>query len=187
MRSTRVRRLRRERVSPTVVLQAIIKEFARDPTTVFCCFEGKDIGYYGVRARSALDGFSLAIYNCNGKESLIALYLSVRDNISITHGRFLFFVDRDYDFGIDGLPTDLCFITDGYSIENYYTSIDAFTRIIRTAFFNDQLYEATDIDCVETLIARYREVLDRFHAVIRLFLICGPGRRGTSRARVKDP
>jgi Protein of unknown function (DUF4435) len=156
MPENRVSYLRRERVTAATILRSVIREFSSQADAVFCFFEGEDAGYYSVRIRQELYKYKFVFHNCDGKRTLRRVYQTLSDNQSLSELRGMFFFDRDYDFEIGGLDPKTCFVTDGYSIENYYVSSEAFERIIRSAFFADQVYDEGDVVCVSALMSAYR-------------------------------
>ena len=146
----------------------MIKAFSRDSRTVFCCFEGKDSGYYGIKIRSQLTPLDVGFFNCNGKATLLLLGKLTRENEALAAAKILFFVDRDYEVGVEGLGQNF-FVTDGYSVENYYTSDGTVERIVRSAIFSDEIYREDDNACVEAVLCNYRRLRVLFHDIIKLF------------------
>lgn len=165
----RVVSLRRERISRASILLAVLREHSRDKDAVFCLFEGRDALYYDVRIRGELSGFHLVYMNCGGKPNLRTLYLTISTNTSLREARTTFYFDRDYDHDLQGLDCNRCFITDGYSIENYYISPQAFDRIVRSAFFIDQVYDELDQQCLCIITAAYQRLQCDFHKELLLF------------------
>jgi Protein of unknown function (DUF4435) len=165
----RTKHLRSERESATVILQRILKDIGKDPLLVVCCFEGKDSGYYGVRIKTILSQLPTGFYNCFGKTNLRKIYHLLNFNEALTNIRMMFFFDRDYDNELESLDAERCYITDGYSVENYYTSDSAFKAIIRSAFFGDHIYTDEDEACIQVLTDMYDRFFREFHCKIKLF------------------
>jgi hypothetical protein len=165
----RVGSLRRERISPASILLAVLREYSRDRNAVLCFFEGRDALYYDVRIRSELSGFYLVYMNCGGKPNLRRVYLTITTNTSLLDACVIFFFDRDYDHELEGLDCERCFITEGYSIENYYVSPQAFDRILRSAFFMDQVYSEADQQCLTIITTAYQRLQCDFHKELLLF------------------
>lgn len=107
--------------------------------------------------------------NCEGKPNLRSVYLKISTNISLREAHTTFYFDRDYDHDIEGLDCARCFITEGYSVENYYVLHDAFNRVLRSAFFMDQVYHELDQQCVTEIMAIYRRLQCEYHRKLLLF------------------
>lgn len=101
---------------------------------VFCFFEGEDRKYYlkRIEKRMNLSLDLIKSYQCNGKKEVIRILelLKVRNYDSSYNT--LFFVDKDYD-KMD-IEHKKLYITDAYSIENYYVSKSTFGRILQIEF-----------------------------------------------------
>lgn len=124
--------LRSARESYSVVLRGIIRDIDKIPNAAFFLMEGKDGEYYRPRISSAMTGagFSMQFRNCRGKKNLKPLLAAVLANDITKDKRILFFFDRDYEDDLIEITKDNCFVTDGYSIENYYTRKEDFCAII---------------------------------------------------------
>jgi len=98
---------------------------------IYCFVEGYDMPYYRAIVNNVCRKEPVAI-KCNGKAAVIAAnkFIEAKDDCMRYSKRF--FVDRDYDDN-DTLP-DTIFVTDGYSIENYYLTEECVGRILETEF-----------------------------------------------------
>ena len=99
-----------------------------DIETLYCFVEGHDWPYYHIRI-SAISGKSCEVIVSNGKKSVLAIYNLLNKIPEYNRYKKLFFVDRDYD---DNSNIDKnVYVTPGYSVENFYGSIDCFKNIIK--------------------------------------------------------
>lgn len=107
----------------------LIPQFGKD--VVYCFVEGYDMPYYRAVVRSTCRKEPIEI-KCNGKGNVIAAnrFIEAREDCKDLIKRY--FVDRDFDDN-DTLP-DTIFVTDGYSIENYYLSDSCISNILQTEF-----------------------------------------------------
>jgi hypothetical protein len=169
MPAERVDYLRRGRVSSGTILRNVIREFSAAPESIFCFFEGQDSTYYDVRIRNEFNEWKLSYLSCSGKDTLRAVYVSITRNQYLQDAMTMFFFDRDYDFGVDDLDLGTCYVTDGYSVENFYTSRDAFERIVKFSFFGDQVYDEDDQRCVARILCCFERLQRQFHKALLLF------------------
>lgn len=93
----------------------------------YCFVEGYDMPYYAPRVNTFSDTRGIFI-NCGGKKGVIAAYEFIAAKPAYSTYKTLYFVDKDYDD--NSSLSERIFVTDGYSVENYYASDTA----IRTAF-----------------------------------------------------
>lgn len=114
---------------------------AKKPASLICFFEGgDDVKYYGIRIQENLHGMAWESINCGGKEMVLALH-----QILVTHGestyreaKTAFFVDRDFDPPLPAEKRTKIYETPGYSIENFYTSLSCFKKILTQGFKIDE-------------------------------------------------
>lgn len=98
---------------------------------IYCFVEGYDMPYYRAIVKNVCRKTPVEI-RCKGKGNVIAAnnYIESKEDCNQYSKRY--FVDRDYDDN-DTLPETI-FITDGYSIENYYLSDNCVSSILETEF-----------------------------------------------------
>lgn len=101
---------------------------------IFCFFEGEDSKYYCPRiehyTKYAYE--KIVSYNCGGRKEVIRAYNLIKDKIEYADVNKMFFVDRDYVPLSQELKN--VYQTPCYSVENFYTSLDSFSRIINREF-----------------------------------------------------
>ena len=90
-------------------------------SAVYCFVEGYDAPYYSTRVR-IIDNKSRQIefINCGGKKGVIKTCAYIAGKPAYSKFITLYFVDKDYDDN-SSLPAKI-FVTDGYSVENYYAA-----------------------------------------------------------------
>lgn len=84
---------------------------------VYCMVEGYDKDFYKVRVDSFFPDATYFV-ECGGKSKVIALHDLLLIKPEYNENKKLWFVDRDYDDN-SSLGPDY-YVTDGYSVENYY-------------------------------------------------------------------
>jgi hypothetical protein len=104
---------------------SVLKEYGRNDDTMFWLFEGFDSAYYGPRIWQRLSDWpcrpALSFKNCGGKENILRIIKLTRQNVILENASIAYFVDRDFNWKIENLPKRSVFVTEGYSIENYYS------------------------------------------------------------------
>lgn len=107
----------------------LIPQYGED--AVYCFVEGYDMPYYRAIVQNVHRKEPVEI-RCNGKASVIAAnhFIEGREDCEKYIKRY--FVDRDFDS--NEALSDTIFITDGYSIENYYLSDKCVGCILETEF-----------------------------------------------------
>lgn len=101
---------------------------------LFCFFEGEDAKYYFPRIEkySGYEYNKIIHYNCGGKKGVLkALNLVEKNNDEVFTAK-AFFIDSDYDTTI--YNNSLLYQTPCYSIENFYTSKEAFSKMLNREF-----------------------------------------------------
>lgn len=94
---------------------------------IICFVEGKhDSDYYLDKFRNHL-GEDFDILVCSNKKNVLKAYAEFydMDHLKVKMGLF---VDHDFD---EGLNNPLIYVTDRYSIENYYSSVSAISRLLQ--------------------------------------------------------
>lgn len=102
-----------------------------DTTTLYCFIEGHDFPYYQVRIEN-ISNKECEFIDSKGKKGVLAIYNFLKDKPEYDRYKKLFFIDRDYD---DNTNIDSkIYVTPGYSVENFYGTIDCFKKIIKGTF-----------------------------------------------------
>lgn len=101
---------------------------------LFCFFEGEDAKYYFPRIEKYSGyGYNRIIhYNCGGKKGVLKALSLVEKNNDEIYTAKAFFVDSDYD--TTKYNNSLLYQTPCYSIENFYTSERAFSKMLNREF-----------------------------------------------------
>lgn len=101
---------------------------------LFCFFEGEDVKYYSPRIEkySGYEYNKIIHYNCGGKKGVLKALNLVEKNGDESFVAKAFFIDSDYDQ--TKYNNDLLYQTPCYSIENFYTSKKAFSRMLNREF-----------------------------------------------------
>jgi hypothetical protein len=141
---------------------------SKKPACLICFFEGKnDVVYYGIRIRENLKGMDYEPINCGGKQKVLGLFarLQGHSHLPYRQANTAFFVDRDFDPPLSADLREAVYETPGYAIENFYTSLDCFKRILKEVFKISEFEEDT-----QTLFAQcirlFMETQPQFHIAI---------------------
>lgn len=155
-----VEKLKRARSSPAVLKLKLAKLRSEDPNVPIFAFEGDDdkIIYYQWVRRSKPE-MSYESFPCNGKDQLLALLDSVRDDMTGLADAVYFFVDRDFDELKGRSPGDDVFVTEHYSVENYLVSSDVLEEILKIEFHCHANKETRD-EIIKIFNRTYDEFLE---------------------------
>lgn len=129
-----VQEIRNARNKGVVAFTKFCHDKQQHDDCIFCFFEGEDNKYYGPRIeRYAKYAYNKIVsYNCGGRKEVIKAYNLIKDKAEYEEVNKMFFVDRDYA-PLDQELTNV-YQTPCYSVENFYTTIDSFSRIINREF-----------------------------------------------------
>lgn len=162
----RLQNLRQSRTNGTSLFAKYINLKRMYKSSLFCCYEGEDVKYYSIRLNLHITKQYDRIipFDCSGKKEVIRFYeLVYRNSDDFDKKKVIAFVDHDFDASIKDNYKYL-YETPCYSIENFYTSRDAFLRILESEFGLlpiDKEY----LICLDHFINRQKE----FHSKIALF------------------
>ncbi len=110
------------------VFQKFLLEYDNYNNTLFYFVEGEDFCYYQPRIKQYTKSIDVVNYRCDGKHNVIGVYELIKKKLKVKKSNaMMFFVDRDYNF--DNVPTGI-YVTDFYSIENFYLNKDTIKEII---------------------------------------------------------
>ncbi|KQQ61264.1 hypothetical protein ASF69_02330 [Rhizobium sp. Leaf311] len=175
--------LRRNRKSYAVILQGIIREFKRDEDLFFFLVEGKDAPYYRPRINGNIpnSGNKIEFKNCDGKINVKNLADAIRANSSLVRLQYFLFLDRDYEDDLVQIQYRDAFVTNGYSIENYYTTAAATSAAVRSLFFADAVHTEDDETSVNEIIEAFIILQANVHKEVALFNYWAWAQRHSSR------
>ena len=144
--------LRTNRNVAPVVFTNFLLLSSKHSSSLFCSFEGDDSKYYGPRIEDKLNykPDEVHYFTCGGKKELLRFYKMINKNDDYKDIKLMYFVDRDFDESIIEKFNNEIYETPCYSIENFYTTKDAFKRILKREF----MFEEYDDE--------YNKILDLF-------------------------
>ena len=159
-----VQKTREARNKSVVVFTKFCQSKELHTRALFCFYEGEDAKYYGNRVEQ-ITGIScdnIVSYNCGGKAGVLKVKELIKKKKQYDHVKTAYFIDSDF-FPQKNLEKNV-YQTTGYSVENYYTSSTAFTRILNYAF-------GVNCNCgdYQRCMEDYKKSMDVFHSQI-LFL-----------------
>lgn len=126
--------LRNSRDDKAVKFLEFIRLHSKDRQQLCCFFEGDDAKYYSVRVETILPKRAWSPINCRGKEQVLELYALLSNHIEYSKAPTAYFVDRDFDPPLPEQVRARVYETPCYSVENFYTSLSCFERIIKSEF-----------------------------------------------------
>ena len=112
-----------------------INEYQNGNFKYFCFLEGADDEkYYQLRLNTYLNNGDIRCYDSRGKKNVLDLYDKLKKDENYKDLKLLFFVDKDYDFYLEENFKPSLFVTPCYSIENLYSNVDTFEKILNAEF-----------------------------------------------------
>lgn len=96
---------------------------------VYCFVEGYDAPYYSPRVAAYSDK-EVEFIECGGKKGVIESFQYIASKPAYSVYKSLYFVDKDYDDN-SAIPLEI-FVTEFYSVENYYATDKAVRNSIRS-------------------------------------------------------
>lgn len=117
------------------VFHKFILEYSNFNNTIFYFVEGDDFCYYNPRVKKIINDKDIRHYKCGGKEQVLGVNRLIKNNkVNLSNdNKILYFVDRDYGINNEEISDDI-YITDLYSIENYYLNENTIKKILMDFF-----------------------------------------------------
>jgi len=158
-----VDKLRASRNKAVSVFVQFTRLYKHYESALYCFFEGEDSKYYGIRIKNIVRPEKDIYINCNGKEGVLGIYrmLSLRNYYA--NARTAYFVDRDFDQSIYDMGISKIYETPCYSVENFYTSVQCFSEILKNEF---KLTESDEN--FGRCVSLYNKLQEEFHNVVEL-------------------
>ena len=160
-----VQKVRESRNKGVVIFTKFCLDRKDHSDHLFCFFEGEDHKYYGERIEkyTSFSFNQVVSYHCGGKKQVIKVYNLIKSDSVYDNVKKAFFIDRDFNpYSIDG--KNEIYQTPCYSIENLYTSVTAFQRIISREFSLNGIEED-----YKKCVLDYKRTQDLFHENITFF------------------
>lgn len=132
MEKVNLENLQKAKEEPSVVWSQYKDDYRQNPNMYFVFYEGKDRQYYDVRINSKTSNFNA--YIAGNKSKVLAVFDKIKqeDGEELLKNT-LFFIDKDYERK-DKVYDSHIYVTQKYSIENYYVSHKAMEKILRFHF-----------------------------------------------------
>jgi len=140
---------------------------ANKPNCLICFFEGEDARYYGIRIQENLDGIEWEGIDCKGKKPVLELFelLETHSEPKYRCTKTAFFVDRDFDLPLPPNKRTKIYETPCHSIENLYTSLACFKKILNQGFKIREFVE-DDKPFFNKCITLFTQTKKKFHDAI---------------------
>ncbi|WP_299060532.1 DUF4435 domain-containing protein [uncultured Polaribacter sp.] len=127
--SSRLAKFRSARNSAASAFTKVIQLNKKYVNPLFCCFEGEDFKYYGVRIEqlSSTEYDKIIPVKCGGKKEVIRLSELISKEETVKSKKSVYFIDKDFD---EPIQNEVIYETPFYSIENFYTTKCVFEKIL---------------------------------------------------------
>ncbi|MEG3859985.1 DUF4435 domain-containing protein [Microcoleus sp. herbarium12] len=154
--------LRKSREKAQVAYQEFVLHAGKGKDGLFCFFEGNDNAYYVPRIKRFTDNYHPI--KCGGRDKVLDVYRLITIHSEYDKYKKAFFVDRDFN---ESLPprNPPIFETPGYSIENFYVSVDVFKEILINELHLSEVSDEAFQVCIRIFTDRQEE----FHQATALF------------------
>lgn len=158
-----VNTLRQSRDKAVVVFMEFTRLYKQDPSALYCFFEGEDSKYYGVRIKNIIRPEKAFYLDCRGKDGVLGIHKMLSSRKYYANVRAAYFIDRDFDKSIRERGLNEIYETPCYSIENFYTSVQCFSEVLRSEF---KLIESDEN--FERCVSLYIKLQEEFHNAVEL-------------------
>ena len=158
-----VKTLRESRDKAVVVFMEFTRLYKQDPSALYCFFEGEDSKYYGVRIQTIIRPEKDYYLSCSGKDRVLGIHNMLSTSKDYANVRAAYFIDRDFDKSISEIGLNEIYETPCYSIENFYTSVKCFSKVLRSEF---SLMESDEN--FERCVSLYIKLQEEFHNAVEL-------------------
>jgi hypothetical protein len=158
-----VKTLRESRDKAVVVFVEFTRLYKQYPSALYCFFEGEDSKYYGVRIKNIIKPEKDFYLTCSGKDGVLGIHKMLSSRKYYANVRAAYFIDRDFDKSISERGLNEIYETPCYSIENFYTSVQCFSEVLRSEF---KLMESDEN--FERCVSLYIKLQEEFHNAVEL-------------------
>jgi hypothetical protein len=158
-----VNTLRESRGKAQAVFMKFTRLYKQDPSALYCFFEGEDSKYYGVRIKNIIRPEKYFYFSCSGKDGVLGIHKMLSARKSYANVKAAYFIDRDFDESIRERGLNEIYETPCYSIENFYTSVQCFSEVLRSEF---NLREPDEN--FERCVSLYIKLQEEFHNAVEL-------------------
>lgn len=134
------------------------------PNRFFAFYEGKDAPYFYSKLKRHLGSIEISPIKCNGKTMVKRIFLSCQKKNALDDVYTGFFIDRDFDKNDEGYVVENFYVTDRYSIENYYTSETCLSRVLKNEMGINEASPDYDL-----IMKRYHSFQSAYHDCTSLF------------------
>lgn len=158
-----VKTLRESRGKAQPVFMEFTRLYKQYPSALYCFFEGEDSKYYGVRIKNIIRPEKDFYFSCSGKDGVLGIHKMLSARKSYANVKAAYFIDRDFDESIRERGLNEIYETPCYSIENFYTSVQCFSEVLRSEF---NLRESDEN--FERCVSLYIKLQEEFHNAVEL-------------------
>ncbi len=152
--------LRASRNRPVAVFTEFTRFYKQYESALYCFFEGEDSKYYSIRVKNIAQPQKDICMSCSGKEGVLGIHRMLSSRKYYENAITAYFVDRDFDKLIN---IEEIYETPCYSLENFYTSVQCFSEILKSEFKITELDE-NHMKC----IFQYTKIQEEFHDAVEL-------------------
>lgn len=158
-----VENLRASRNNPVAIFTEFTRLYKEYELALYCFFEGEDSKYFGIRIKNIARPKKDIYLSCGGKEGVLGIHRMLLARKEYENIKAAYFIDKDFDVSIRESGLSQIYETPCYSIENFYTSSECFSNILKSEF------KLTEIDeDFGACISLYTKLQNEFHDAVEL-------------------
>ncbi|MBH5319031.1 DUF4435 domain-containing protein [Paenibacillus sp. GSMTC-2017] len=137
-----------------------LQNYTKYKEAPICFVEGEDERYYHLRVKLLCDNLEPQFIICGNKDGVLNTFDLINSSEKYSDCKLLYFVDSDFD---PRISNNLIYETPCYAVENFYTSREVVSKILKCEFKFDE-----DGPDFSTAMKLYSERQSEFHEAISL-------------------
>ena len=153
--------------SYSVKFLELTRIYSKNKDNIICLFEGQDEKYFSSRIDFRVGKDCWFGINSGGRKPVLDLHKAVSSHPIYNRANYFCFIDHDFQDWFENPDPDRIYITNGYSIENYYVTEACFKKVLSSEFgiteFNEHKVD------YEKCIKKFNSRLEEFNSLIYLF------------------
>ena len=147
--------------SYSVKFLELTRMYSKNKENIICIFEGQDEKYFSSRIDLKVGKDKWFCINSGGRKPVMDLYEAVSSHAVYSKANYYCFIDHDFQDWFENPEPTRIYITNGYSIENYYVTESCFKKVLSSEFgvteFNE--HKADFEKCIEEFNHRLEEFI----------------------------
>jgi len=151
--------------SYSVKFLELTRMYSKNQDNIICIFEGQDEKYFSSRIDLKIGKDKWSCINSGGRQPVLDLYEAVSSHEVYKTANYYCFIDHDFQDWFTNPEPSRIYVTNGYSIENYYVSESCFKKVLSSEFGVSEFNEhKVDFEkCIIEFNSRLEEFISLIH------------------------